>query len=169
MKITNIFSAAAALILASAITGCESEKEFKIIEGNLPIKTSSLYMVGNATPNGWSIDSPTPFTATEEDPLVFVWEGDLYAGEMKLCLAPGSWDVPFIRPLTAGAEIGREDISDAPFKMHAGNPDDKWNVTAAGTYSLSFDLRNWTMSTRFLKEPDGPVVEPIVADVLYIV
>lgn len=39
MKITNIFSAAAALILASAITGCESEKEFKIIEGNLPIKT----------------------------------------------------------------------------------------------------------------------------------
>ena len=169
MKITNIFSAAAVLILAFAITGCESEKEFKIIDGNLPIKTSSLYMVGNATPNGWSIDSPTPLTVTDEDPLVFVWEGDLYAGEMKLCLVPGSWDVPFIRPLTAGTEIGREDISDAPFKMHAGNPDDKWNVTAAGTYSLSFDLRNWTMSTRFLKEPDGPAIEPIVADVLYIV
>ncbi|EJW99747.1 hypothetical protein EVA_12145, partial [gut metagenome] len=36
------------------MTGCEGEKTLVIIEGNLPIKTSTLYMVGDATPNGWS-------------------------------------------------------------------------------------------------------------------
>ena len=91
MKLRNILSVLAAGMLT--LTACEDEKDLVIYEGDLPIKTSTLYMVGDATPNGWSIDSPTPLTATEEDPLVFTWEGSLNAGEMKLCLTKGSWDV----------------------------------------------------------------------------
>lgn len=47
-------------LLMSLLTGCDGEKDLKIIDGNLPIKTSTLFMVGDATPNGWSIDDPTP-------------------------------------------------------------------------------------------------------------
>jgi len=169
MKINRINGIVCAIAAASILTCCEGEKHPNIIEGNLPIKTSTLYMVGNATPNGWSIEDPTPMTATEEDPLVFTWEGNLYAGEMKLCLTKGSWDVPFIRPVEAGAVIGKEEIAKAPFKMHAGDPDDKWNVVAAGTYSLTFDLRNWTMSSVYLKEPEKPVIEPIETSTLFMI
>lgn len=80
-------------------TGCDGEKDLKIIDGNLPIKTSTLFMVGDATPNGWSIDDPTPFTQNADDPMLFTWEGTLNMGEMKLCLVAGSYDNPFIRPV----------------------------------------------------------------------
>lgn len=157
------------LTLISAMTSCEGEKDLIIIEGNLPIKTSTLYMVGDATPNGWSIDSPTPLEALDEDPLVFTWEGALYKGEIKLCLTPGSWDAPFIRPLNNGNEIGTAEISNVAFQMHAGDPDEKWVVTEPGNYLLTFDLRNWTMSSSYLGGVEAPAKEPIVTDVLYIV
>lgn len=169
MKLKNMTYALAGLAMTLLATGCEGEKDLIIIEGNLPIKTSSLYMVGDATPTGWSIDTPTPMTPGEEDPLVFTWEGNLNAGELKLCLVPGSWDNSFIRPVENGAEIGKSDITDAPFQMHPGDPDEKWRVTEAGTYSLTFDLRNWTMSTRYLAGAPEPEIEPINVENLYIV
>lgn len=156
----------AAIMSASS---CDSEKELVIIEGNLPIKTSTLYMVGDAAPCGWDKDNPIPFEASEEDPLIFNWQGNLNRGEIKLCLTPGSWEAPFIRPLVNGEEINSNDIREAPFQMHAGNPDEKWFVSEAGTYLLTFDLRNWTMSTSFLKKADEPVIEPILAEHVYIV
>lgn len=159
----------AALSLTAGLTSCEGEKDLIIIEGNLPIKTSTLYMVGDATPNGWNIDSPTPLEALGDDPLLFSWEGSLFKGEMKLCLSTGSWDAPFIRPLNNGDEIGTSDLSDVAFQMHAGDPDEKWQITEPGNYLITFDLRNWTMSTSFLGGLEAPAKEPIETEVLYIV
>lgn len=170
MKLRNILSVLAAGMLT--LTACEDEKDLIIYEGDLPIKTSTLYMVGDATPNGWSIDSPTPLTATEEDPLVFTWEGSLNAGEMKLCLTKGSWDVAFIRPEINGTAIDKNGTTDQKFAMHAGDPDDKWVIADAGVYSLTFDLRNWKYSATYVsgpEEPEKPDIEPIEAENLYIV
>ena len=169
MNIKNIISILSGLLMLVALTGCEGEKDLIIIDGNLPIKTSTLYMVGDATPNGWSLDAATALTPTDEDPLVFTWEGPLNVGEMKLCLATGSWDNPFIRPQNPGEEIGKSGLTDATFKMYAGDPDDKWNVSDAGIYNLRFNLRDWTMSASYIREQDAPVIEPIVTDVLYLV
>ena len=51
-----------------------------------PIETSALYMIGDATPNGWSMDDATEFTVSPSDKYVFVWEGELKEGNMKACL-----------------------------------------------------------------------------------
>ncbi len=169
MKLKSIIYALGGLALAVASTGCDNEKDLIIVEGNLPIKTSTLYMVGDATPNGWSIDAPTPLAPTADDALVFEWEGNLNPGEMKLCLTTGSWDAPFIRPVNNGDEIGRTAINHAVFDMHAGDPDNKWRVTEAGVYRLSFNLREWTMSTVYVREQDAPEIVPIEADALYLV
>ena len=167
MKLRNILSVLAAGMLT--LTACEDEKDLIKYEGDLPIKTSTLYMVGDATPNGWSIDSPTPLTATEDDPLVFTWEGSLNAGEMKLCLTKGSWDVAFIRPEINGTVIDKNGATDQKFAMHAGDPDDKWLIADAGVYSLTFDLRNWKYSATYVSGPEAPEIEPIEAENLYIV
>ncbi len=169
MKLRNIFTVLATFVLAAALTGCDGEKDLNIIEGELPIKTSTLYMVGDATPNGWDIGNPTPLTATDDDPLIFAWEGTLYTGELKLCLTTGSWDAPFIRPTINGTEITKSNVSDVKFAMHAGDPDDKWRIADAGKYRLTFNLRHWTMSTEYLGELDGPVIEPIEAETVYMV
>lgn len=168
MKLKNIFSLLSVLLLLT-LGGCEGAKDLVIIEEDLPIKTSVLYMVGDATPKGWDINSPTPLVASEEDPLVFTWEGNMNVGEMKLCITTGSWNDPFIRPLTGGTEIGKEPINDAPFKMTAGDPDDKWNIVEAGVYRLEFDMRHRTMSTEYLREPDGPEITPIETENLYLI
>lgn len=168
MKLKNIFSILSVLLLLT-LWGCEGAKDLVIIEEDLPIKTSVLYMVGDATPKGWDINSPTPLVASDEDPLVFTWEGNMNVGEMKLCITTGSWNDPFIRPLTGGTEIGKEPINDAPFKMTAGDPDDKWNIVEAGVYRLEFDMRHRTMSTEYLREPDGPEITPIETENLYLI
>ena len=111
MKLNNIFYGLAATLMTLCLTGCDEEKDPIIIEGDLPIKTSVLYMVGDATPNGWDIGNPTPLQASAEDPLIFSWEGSLYAGEIKLCLSTGSWDAPFIRPENNGTEISKNNIN----------------------------------------------------------
>lgn len=169
MKIKLLYTALAALLVMTGLASCDGEKDLVIIEGNLPIKTSVLYMVGDATPNGWSIDAPTPLEPTAEDPLVFTWEGQLGTGEMKLCLTTGSWDAAFIRPENDGEEISSSPVSGRKFIMHAGDPDNKWRVTEAGKYRLTFDLRNWTMSYEMTGVAETPATEPIVTDVLYIV
>ena len=167
MKLKKIFTFLASAVTALFLTGCDEERFPTIIDGDLPIKTSALYMVGDATPNGWSIDNPTPLQPSPDDELVFTWEGTLYKGELKLCLSGGSWDAPFIRPENNGTEICKTDITDQKFIMHAGDPDNKWKVTHAGEYRLVFNLRNWTMSTVFLAESAGPVITPIETETVY--
>lgn len=171
MKLKIFFtSILSAIAMLATLTGCEDEKDLIIIDGNLPIKTSTLYMVGDATPTGWDIASPTALTASAADPLVFEWEGTLNAGEMKLCLTPGSFDASFIRPMESDAPISSTDITDAEFQMHAGDPDEKWRVTEAGKYHLTFNLRNWTMSTRFLGGAEVPPVDDdLTSETLYMI
>lgn len=166
---TRFFKCVAALALTAGLLSCERAKKPNIIEGELPIKADALYMVGDATPNGWSIDDPTPLNKSSQDALVFTWEGSLNAGEVKFCLAPGSWDAAFIRPANNGEEIGKTDIVDQKFDMWAGDPDNKWKVADAGKYLLTLDLRNWTISTEFLGENEGPSIEPIESESLYII
>ena len=150
MKLKNIYLFIAFILVAMGAVSCDSEKDLIIIEGNLPIKTSTLYMVGDATPAGWDIGNPVPLTPTEEDPLVFVYEGPLYGGEIKLSLITGSWDAPFIRPINDQSVIDSNNITNEPFQMHEGDPYEKWRVTQEGNYKLTFDLRNWTLSTIYL-------------------
>lgn len=169
VKNKYILSILAVFGLAVGSTSCDSEKELVIYDEDLPIITETLYMVGNAAPCGWTLTNPTPFTPTEEDPLVFTWEGTLGTGEIKLCLAPSdTWDISFIRPTVAGQEISKNNYTDEPFTMFM-LPDDKWNVIDAGEYKLTFNLRHWTFSTEYLGGPARPAVVPIQADAVYLI
>jgi hypothetical protein len=62
MKPIYKFLSMAVLFVAMILISCDGEKDLVVIEGNLPIKTETLYMVGDATPTGWNIDAPTAFT-----------------------------------------------------------------------------------------------------------
>lgn len=168
-KFKHILSSCAALALTAMFSACDSEKDLIIYDGDLPIMSETLYMVGSAAPCGWTLSNPTPFTPSDEDPLVFTYEGSLGIGEIKLCLNPSEdWNIPFIRPVEAGQNIGKENYTDEPFTM-AIDPDDKWNVVEPGEYRLTFNLRNWTFSTEFLNGPKRPDVVPIEADAVYVI
>ena len=149
MKIYKFTAIIAIMLMGIFMASCEDEKDIIVIDGNIPIKTSPLYIVGAATPAVWNIDKPILLDVSEEDPLVFIYDVILSQGELKAYLTPGNWDSPCVRPLTAGSPISKADNVE-PFQLYSGGEDLKWSVKNAGHYRLVFDLRNWTLSTTFL-------------------
>lgn len=103
-------------------------------------------MIGDATPGGWSMDDATAFTRSADNKYLFTWEGNLSTGDMKACLQPdGTFSCPFLRPSSGNCEISRNGVA-APDFIYTTGPDDKWKVTEAGRYRLTFDLQNWTIA-----------------------
>lgn len=149
MKIYKFTAIIAIMLMGIFMASCEDEKDIIVIDGNIPIKTSTLYIVGDATPAVWNIDKPILLDVSDEDPLVFIYDGNLSQGELKAYLTPGNWDSPCVRPLTAGSPISKADNVE-PFQLYSGGEDLKWSVKDSGHYRLVFDLRNWTLSTTFL-------------------
>jgi hypothetical protein len=153
MKPIYKFLSMVMLFVAMTLISCEGEKDLVVIEGNLPIKTETFYMVGDATPTGWNLDAPTAFSPSEKDPLVFSYEGHLNTGEFKCPLKTGNWSGVFVMPVTNGCKVSKTGIEENSFSlMPTGQPDNKWKVEDAGTYKITFDLRNWVVSAVYLSE-----------------
>lgn len=143
-------------LLVTIFASCEGEKDLYTVEGLLPIITSNLYMVGSGGPTAWDINNPYALTKAEGDQYTFVYHGELTPGEIKMCITVGNWSAPFIRPIENGEKIGKEPITDQLFQMYAGDPDNKWIVTENGIYTLTFDLKNWTLSSVYEGAVPGP-------------
>lgn len=108
---------------------------------------TSLWIVGDATPNGWNIDSPTPLTTVPGDPYTFIYEGAMTVGEFKIPTKTGDWGCDFFRPALNHPAI--TDTS-APFVAHASGPADnndyKWYIGTAGNYKITFNQLYETIS-----------------------
>ena len=95
-----------------------------------------VYMVGDATPAGWDINSPTAMVKNGD---IFTYEGPLAVGEMKFPVE-FRWDGPTYMAEEAGTDItagGEFTIVLSP----NGDPDNKFKVTAAGNYKLTLDTK----------------------------
>lgn len=107
-----------------------------------------LLIIGDATPGGWSMDNATALSLKDG---CFVWEGTLGKGELKACIEPdGSFQCPFVRPTFNGCKISKSGVESAEF-VYTTDPDDKWLVTDAGKYRLSFDIEAWTLTATFIE------------------
>lgn len=101
-----------------------------------PLKHTSLWMVGSATPGGWSIGEGTMLVPTVDNPTVFKATVKLVEGEMKIAVnnQTGFGQTFYIRDTTDET------------KMVFGGDDNKWNITKAGTYEVTVDVANMTIS-----------------------
>ena len=72
-----------------------------------------LYLVGDATPNGWSIDNATPMAKSADSPYIFTWSGTLNTGEMKIsCDKQSDWNGDWLMADKSGkAPTGSEVVS----------------------------------------------------------
>ncbi len=76
--------------------------------------TSTLYLIGSATPGGWSADDATEMT--RKDNGIFTWTGRLVAGEFNSITTLGSF-LPSYNKGTDGLLVLRssDDQPDEPF------------------------------------------------------
>lgn len=95
---------------------------------NIP---DNLYMVGDATPNGWDAAQATPMTKNNNDPGVFTYQGQLNAGELKFLTVPGEWLPSYQRGEDDNTLVLRTDFS---------QPDEKFKITKGGLYRITVDV-----------------------------
>ena len=101
-----------------------------------PLKHTALWMVGSATPGGWSIGEGTMLVPTVDNPTVFKAIVNLVEGEMKIAVN---------NQTGFGQTFYLRDTTDET-KMVFGGDDNKWNITKAGTYEVTVDVVNMTIS-----------------------
>lgn len=111
----------------------------EIIKQTTPI-TDSLFIVGSATPIGWSIDKAIALVKNPDDTTQFIYDG---------ALVPGSFKFPVNKHTDWGQNMYMRDTTDSTkIYLHIGGASDdkQWNVYKAGWYHLVIDLVNLTIS-----------------------
>jgi hypothetical protein len=101
-----------------------------------------LWMVGDATPNGWNIDNPNELTKSPTDPYVFTYTGPLNVGEFKFPTSTGDWGTDYFMPA-----INYQPLTDTAVKfVKGGDPDNKWKVEEAGNYTITLNQLKHTIA-----------------------
>ena len=114
-------------------------------------RVQELYMVGNATPNGWDAQRAQYMRQDAEDQSLFTYEGVLSRGEFKLLLKPGEWLPCYVR----NAEDSTKMVYRATEEDY---PDCKWWISKKSNYRIEAHVDNLTMTVIDL---GGDFEEPI--------
>ena len=112
-----------------------------------PPRFSTMFMVGDATPNGWDIASSTALKASADDKNIFTWEGALTAGEVKFPINKADgWGSAFFM---AGQKDAKLEINKPLLLRFSqsgdGGSDDKFKLEEAGTYKLTINAIEETL------------------------
>lgn len=104
---------------------------------------TQLWIVGDASPSGWDINNPKPFTQTD-NPFVFTYEATFVPGNFKILAgSTGDWCGQWYRPL-----VDNEVLTATTVEQNSGcDVDNKWQVTAAtaGRYKITLNTANNTI------------------------
>lgn len=99
------------------------------------ISFNTVFMVGSATPNGWTITDATELTKSATNPYEFSYSGPMNAGEFKFPVNRNSgWGQDFFVK-----------VSDTQMQLVAGG-DVKWNITEAANYDITINTQTLAIS-----------------------
>ncbi len=119
-------------------------------------KYKEVWAVGNATPAGWNIMSAVKLNRINN--IQFVYEGDLYEGELKFPLElREDWNIPYLMPKTHGTEPGGDNTMEYVEEEKAKTHDYKWKITESQTGSYKIILDTYLMEITFEKKSDLPI------------
>ncbi len=125
-----------------------------------------LYMVGSATPGGWSLDSKEALQPLSDNTAVYQWQGELATGEIKFAnyeatdFCGGPWLLasseaePVNLDGSGNAYTWTEDCPD-----ETGASDWKWTVDTAGVYEIRVNTDEERVYFS-LEETDNTTEEP---------
>lgn len=114
----------------------------------------AMYMVGDATPNGWDLGNATALIQVDDS--IFSWTGNLTAGELKFsCDKQSDWNGAWFMPVAADKEPSGEPeqilfidkTEDSITRYHYAQSADvnvsdidmKWRIAEEGMYTITLD------------------------------
>lgn len=134
-------------ILLLILLGVSCQEKYELIpppnpdDYKVPPRFSTMYMVGDATPNGWTIENSTAMKQSAGDKNIFTWEGALTAGEIKFPINRNDgWGGAFFMAGQAGAILELDKALALRYSESGdGGSDDKFRVEEAGNYKLTIN------------------------------
>jgi starch-binding outer membrane protein SusE/F len=105
---------------------------------------TKLWIVGDATPNGWDINNPNQMRLDSSNLWLFTYNEVLNAGEFKIPVATGNWGTDFYMPATNHPAITETSVQ----FVSGGSPDNKWQITNPGPYKINLNTQNNTISIK---------------------
>ena len=97
---------------------------------------SALWIVGNATPNGWNIDAPNQMMPDPTNAFQFKYNEVLNAGEFKIPVSTGNWGTDYYMPPANHPDITSTEVA----LIRGGNPDNKWEIITPGAYKILLNI-----------------------------
>lgn len=113
--------------------------------------TSTLYLIGDATPNGWSADNATEMIRTDNG--VFTWTGNLSSGNFKFITTLGE-SIPSYNKGADGLLVLRTDFSE---------PDEQYYIDEAHAYKVDVNLL-----TREISFVQAEAVKPAYEELFFV-
>lgn len=99
-----------------------------------------IYLVGEASPNGWDINNATPMDAVQDNPYVFTWVGELKTGELKFtCDKQEDWGGAWFLAWQDGLAPDSEEQQLVFSPNGDGGNDRKFKIAEPGTYTIILD------------------------------
>ena len=104
---------------------------------------STIYMVGDASPNGWDIGNATPLVQSSDNPYIFTYTGVMQKGDFKF-------------PVNRNTDWGQDmfmKTDDTHMYLHKGgaSDDNKWSIAKKGYYTITLNLLDNSISINRLK------------------
>lgn len=103
-----------------------------------------LWMLGDAVPTGWNIDTPSEMRVDSSNLFVFHYNEVLKAGEFKIPTSTGNFGTDYYMPLTNHPAITERGVQLVP----GGSPDSKWQITTPGPYKITLDIQHLTIDIK---------------------
>lgn len=113
-----------------------------------PIPFNTVFMVGNAAPNGWDLGKATELTKNPTNPFEFSYTGALSVGEFKFPVNRNwGWNQDFFIK-----------VSDTQMQLVAGG-DVKWSITEAANYKVTINTNTLAISIEKQITDLNPAIE----------
>ncbi|RYF93870.1 MAG: SusF/SusE family outer membrane protein, partial [Chitinophagaceae bacterium] len=106
--------------------------------------STTLYLIGDAAPNGWDNNQATALTPSLSEPGVFTYQGQLRSGNYKFITGLGS----FLPSYNKGA-----DAEHLVYRTLDSQPDEQFSNTSQGLYNISVNLLNLSISVTAANTP----------------
>lgn len=104
---------------------------------------TDLYLVGDATPNGWNLNRATPMIMSMDNFSVFSWTGQMHKGEFKMLTTTTDWLPCYVRDADDEQKMVYRPTEES-------YPDLKWNITKAGNYRIEVNIETLTIAITYL-------------------
>jgi hypothetical protein len=109
--------------------------------------SSTLYLIGGATPGGWSLDNATPLNPVSGTPGGFVLTADLGAGEFKFVTTKDDFLPSYNRD-------GNASEPRLVYRENDNEPDEKFRIEKAAKYRISVNILDLTILLEELETVD---------------